>query len=61
MKVKCIKDLQTKHTMFRKDEEYEANKINKDWYCVEAVGIKSTTFEEYFIRWRKVDSNVKEE
>ena len=48
MKVKCIKELTTKHTTFRENEEYDAQKVNEDWYCVEAVGIKSENFSKYF-------------
>ena len=48
MKVKCIKELQTKHTTFKVNEEYNAQKVNEHWYCVDAVGIKNIDFNEHF-------------
>jgi len=48
MKVKCIKDLQTKHTTFKLNEEYDAQRVNEHWYCVDAVGIKNEDFNKYF-------------
>jgi len=48
MKVKCIKELQTKHMTFKLNEEYTAAKINETWYCVDAVGINVEDFSKYF-------------
>lgn len=48
MKVKCIKDLETKHTTFKLGEEYTAQKVNERWYCIDAVGIESVSFGEHF-------------
>ncbi len=48
MKVKCIKELQTKHMTFRLNEEYNAQRVNEHWYCVDAVGIGSDNFDEHF-------------
>ena len=48
MKVKCIKEFATKHTTFRVNEEYDAQKVNESWYCVEAVGISNDNFHNHF-------------
>ena len=48
MKVKCIKEFVTKHTTFRENEEYDAQKVNESWYCVEAVGINTEDFNKHF-------------
>jgi hypothetical protein len=48
MIVKCIKELQTKHVTFRLNEEYNAQKVNEHWYCVDAVGIKIYDFGKHF-------------
>ena len=48
MKVKCIKEFATKHTTFRVNEEYDAQKVNENWYCVEAVGISNDNFHNHF-------------
>ena len=48
MKVKCIKELQTKHMTFKKNEEYTAGKINETWYCVDSVGVNVEDFNKYF-------------
>ena len=48
MKVKCVKELQTKHMTFRLNEEYDAQRVNEHWYCVDAVGIGSDNFGNHF-------------
>jgi len=48
MKVICTKELQTKHTTFKENEEYNAQKVNENWYCVDAVGISSEDFNKHF-------------
>ena len=53
MRVKCIEDLQTKHTTFKFGEEYIAHKVNEHWYCIDAVGIKSASFGEHFCSLEK--------
>jgi hypothetical protein len=58
MKVRCIEDLITKHHTFKKDEEYEAHKINNNWECVDAVGIKTDKFFRHFAPLERVDSST---
>lgn len=48
MNVICLKDYQNRHTTFRKGEVYTATKVNENWYCVEAVGIRTEDFSNYF-------------
>jgi hypothetical protein len=48
MRIKCIKELQTKHMTFRENETYDAQKVNENWYCVDAVGISSEDFNKHF-------------
>lgn len=48
MRVKCIKELQTRHMTFKENEEYDAQKVNENWYCVDAVGIGSDVFGKHF-------------
>lgn len=48
MKVKCLKELQTKHVTFRVNEEYNAQRVNDNWYCVDAVGMKIEDFNKHF-------------
>jgi hypothetical protein len=48
MTVKCIKELQTKHITFKVNEEYKAQKVNENWYCVDSVGIKIEDFDKHF-------------
>ncbi len=48
MRVKCVKELQTKHMTFKENEEYNAQKVSEHWYCVDAVGIPSEDFNKHF-------------
>ena len=49
MKIKCIKPLHNPIFNFDEGETYQGNKINDNWYCIEAVGISKEEFDEHFI------------
>lgn len=49
----CIKTLEVnsksgKYT-FREGEKYNGNKINDKWWCVDAIGVETKSFDEYFV------------
>lgn len=46
--VVCVKDLDTKHLKFDKGSEWDATRINDEWWCIDAVGIKEKQFKTYF-------------
>ncbi len=50
--VKCIKDFivkrKTNDYSFKANTEYEASKINDNWWLVDSVGVASKDFKKYF-------------
>ena len=48
MKLRCIKELQTKKITFRVGEIYRGTSVNDTWYLVESVGINAKNVKEYF-------------
>lgn len=50
MKVKCIAEFSKGKVTFRCGEEYSGTMVNKDWYCVDAVGVSREDFEKCFIQ-----------
>ena len=48
MKALCTKKLKNKYTTFKKGEVYRVEKINNNWYLVEAVGVSCEDFNNYF-------------
>lgn len=46
--VVCVKDYQTKHLTFHKGEIFIARRINKDWWCIDAIGVTEKAFKTYF-------------
>ena len=54
--VVCVKDLETKHLKFKKGETFVASRVNKNWWCIDAVGITEKAFKTYFKKNPKVDN-----
>jgi len=48
-KLLCIKTLSTKHITFREGEIYKGNKVNDNWWCVDAVGVDANIFDRHFV------------
>lgn len=50
--VKCIQEYKIEYktcsTTFRKGEQYEASKINDNWWLVDQFGVSSEDFKKYF-------------
>ena len=56
--VKCKKELVTKHLTFKTGEEYEASKINDNWWLIDAVGVNKDDFTKCFDKIEEI-SNIK--
>jgi hypothetical protein len=54
-KVKCKKELVTKHLTFKTGEEYEASKINDNWWLIDAVGVNKDDFTKCFDKIEEID------
>jgi hypothetical protein len=50
--VKCVKEYKierkTGGMTFKQGEEYEASKINDNWWLIEQFGVSSEDFKKYF-------------
>ena len=50
--VKCIKDFKierkTRSMTFKQGEQYEASKINDNWWLIDQIGVSSEEFKKYF-------------
>lgn len=51
-KVKCVKEFnierKTRTYSFKKDIEYNASKINDNWWLIDQIGVSSEEFKKYF-------------
>ena len=54
-KVKCKKELTTKHLTFKSGEEYEASKINDNWWLIDAVGVNKDDFTKCFDKIEEIN------
>ena len=54
-KLLCIENLEIdrkssgKHT-FKKNEHYEGDKINNDWWCIDSIGVEAIIFDKHFVK-----------
>jgi len=55
MSVKCKSELKTKHHTFKSGEEYEASKINDNWWLIDTVGVNKENFNKCF---DKIEKNI---
>jgi hypothetical protein len=46
--VVCVKELETKHLKFVKGNEYDATRINNNWWLIDAVGVGEKQFKIHF-------------
>lgn len=53
--VKCKSELKTKHQTFKPGEEYEASKINDNWWLIDTVGVSKEDFGKCFDKIEKLD------
>lgn len=53
--VKCKKELQTKHQTFKVGEEYEASKINDNWWLIDTVGVSNDDFTTCFDKIEEIN------
>ena len=53
--VKCKLEHKTKHQTFKPGEEYEASKINDNWWLIDTVGVSKEDFSKYFDKIEKLD------
>lgn len=53
--VKCKSELNTKHQTFKSGEEYEASKINDNWWLIDTVGVSKEDFNKCFDKIEKLD------
>ena len=53
--VKCKSEHQTKHQTFKPGEEYEASKINDNWWLIDTVGVSKEDFNKCFDKIEKLD------
>ena len=59
IQVICIENLTTKHFTFKKDEIYDANQINKNWWLIDAIGIDNEMFNKFFKEKNKEEKTLK--
>lgn len=45
----CIETLSTTRITFKDGEIYKGNKINNNWWCVDAVGVEAKIFDKHFV------------
>lgn len=53
--VKCKSELKTKHQTFKSGEEYEASKINDNWWLIDTVGVSKEDFNKCFDKIEEID------
>lgn len=53
--VKCKKEHQTKHQTFKVGEEYEASKINDNWWLIDTVGVNKDDFTKCFDKIKEIN------
>lgn len=46
--VRCKQEYQSKHQTFRINDEYDASKINTNWWLIDTVGVNNDDFLKYF-------------
>ena len=58
-KVQCIKEYKVDRKIgaitFKQGEEYEASKINDNWWLIEQFGVSVEDFNKYFDKIEKLD------
>ena len=53
--VKCKSELKTKHQTFKSGEEYEASKINDNWWLIDTVGVSKKDFNKCFDKIEEIN------
>ena len=58
--VKCKKEFTTKHLTFKASEEYEASKIDNNWWLIDTVGVNNDDFAKCFDKIEEINIKAEE-